>query len=92
VGGTPSYAWNTVRRVALATEAGISQGELNAAGASQAALSLLVSTGVSMAISLVVIGALWSMSGMVYQATVNGAQGVVEAPGLSYLGGLFRVR
>jgi hypothetical protein len=91
-GGTPSYAWNTVRRVALATEAGISQGELNAAGASQAALSLLVSTAVSMAISLVVIGALWSMSGMVYQATVNGAQGVVEAPGLSHLGGLFRVR
>jgi hypothetical protein len=92
VGGTPSYAWNTVRRTALATEAGISQGELNAAGASQAALSLLVSTAVSMAISLVVIGALWSMSGMVYQATVNGAQGVVEAPGLSYLGGLFRMR
>lgn len=92
VGGTPSYAWNTVRRMALATEAGISQSELNAAGASQAALSLLVSTAVAMAISLVVIGALWSMSGMVYQATVNGAQGVVEAPGLSYLGGLFRVR
>ncbi len=92
VGGTPSYAWNTVRRVALATEAGISQSELNAAGASQAALSLLVTTAVSMAISLVVIGALWGMSGMVYQATVNGAQGVVEAPGLSYLGGLFRVR
>jgi hypothetical protein len=91
-GGTPSYAWNTVRRVALATEAGISQSELNAAGASQAALSLIVSTAVSMAISLVVIGALWSMSGMVYQATVNGAQGVVEAPGLSHLGGLFRVR
>ncbi len=92
VGGTPSYAWNTVRRMALATEAGISQGELNAAGASQAALSLIVSTAVAMAISLVVIGALWGMSGMVYQATVNGAQGVLEAPGLSYLGGLFRVR
>jgi hypothetical protein len=91
-GGTPPYAWNTVRRMALATEAGISQSELNAAGASQAALSLLVSTAVAMAISLVVIGALWSMSGMVYQATVNGAQGVVEAPGLSHLGGLFRVR
>jgi hypothetical protein len=91
-GGTPSYAWNTVRRVALATEAGISQSELNAAGASQAALSLIVSTAVSMAISLAVIGALWNMSGMVYQATVNGAQGVVEAPGLSHLGGLFRVR
>lgn len=92
VGGTPPYAWNTVRRMALATEAGISQGELNAAGASQAALSLIVSTAVSMAISLVVIGALWSMSGMVYQATVNGAQGVVEGPGLSQLGGLFRIR
>jgi hypothetical protein len=91
-GGTPSYAWNTVRRVALATEAGISQGELNAAGASQAALSLIVSTAVSMAISLAVIGALWGMSGMVYQATINGAQGVVEAPGLSHLGGLFRPR
>jgi hypothetical protein len=91
-GGTPPYAWNTVRRMALATEAGIGQSELNAAGASQAALSLLVSTAVAMAISLVVIGALWSMSGMVYQATVNGAQGVVEAPGLPYLGGLFRVR
>jgi hypothetical protein len=91
-GGNPSYAWNTVRRVALASEAGISQGELNAAGASQAALSLIVSTAVSMAISLVVIGALWGMSGMVYQATINGAQGVVEAPGLSHLGGLFRPR
>jgi hypothetical protein len=90
--GTPPYAWNTVRRVALAAEAGISQGELNAAGASQAALSLIVSTAVSMAISLAVIGALWSMSGMVYRATINGAQGVVEAPGLSYLGGLFRPR
>jgi len=92
VGGIPSYAWNTVRRMALAVEAGISQSELNTAGASQAALSLIVSTAVAMAISLVVIGALWSMSGMVYQATVNGAQGVVEAPGLSYLGGLFRIR
>lgn len=89
---SPSYAWNTVRRVALATEAGISQTELNAAGASQAALSLVVSTAVSMVISLAVIGALWGMSGMVYQATINGAKGVVEAPGLSHLGGLFRLR
>ncbi len=90
--GSPHYAWNIVRRVALATEAGVSQSEVNAAGASQAALSLIVSAAVSMAISLVVIGALWGMSGMVYQATINGAQGIIEAPGLSHLGSLFRLR
>ncbi|MCX7849664.1 hypothetical protein [Thermus sp.] len=75
-------------RFLLANRMGLDDTLLGTGGLAQTALSVLVSTLVSLVLSLIVIGATWNMMGMVFGATVRAGDTVIEAPGLGGFAGL----
>lgn len=85
---TPVEVLYILDRFILANQMGLDDSLLGNGGLAQTALSVFVSTLVSMILSLIVIGATWNMMGMVFGATVRAGDTVIEAPGLGGFAGL----
>lgn len=78
-------------RILLANMMGLEDDYLSTGGLTATALSTLVSAIVSLALSIVVIGATWGIMGAVFGAAVQTSGSVLEPPGLSGFSGLMNL-
>lgn len=84
----PQAALHTLDRYILANRLGLDETLVGGGGLAQTALAFFVSSIVSLALSLIVIGATWNLMGAAFGAAVRGGDTVIEAPGLAGFSGV----
>lgn len=84
----PPAALHVLDRYILADRLGLDNTAIGNGGLAQTALAFFVSSVVSLALSLIVIGATWGLMGAAFGAAVRGGDTVIEAPGLAGFSGI----